>query len=521
MTLTKNFLFVFALAAILLASCHRNSGMHFNVQDYGARNDKSVLSTKAIQKAIDAAYDAGGGKVYFPPGEYLSGTIVLKSNVILYLEAGATLFASQDTIDFKNDFKVIKSNDSGKPGVGETPVFIYARKADNIGIMGKGTIHGQAQRTWEDLHEVDGFIAWETENARLAGIEMKRFYKVHPYICLVFLEECENVTISDVSLIESTDWTLHFKWCNRVFVDNVYIESSLDAGVNSDGIDIDGCTDVVVSNCIIITGDDAIVLKSTMTYPDFRNCENITVTNCVLTSTSTGLKIGTESHGDFRNINFNNCVITNSNRGLSIVIRDGGTAENVVFSDIIIETNRKHFNWWGNGDPVWLVLKKRNPESKLGMIRNISFNNIIAHGQGTSKVEGFPGQPLENILFNNVQLHMYPESLPDKRADDAFFATEVTGLTLENVSVTWNGEPEPAWRHAFSFANIHRLHLNGLQGIQAPTSKGAFISVRDVEDALIERCWPLKGTIEFLKMDGSGNRSIVLNQNHLQGVKAH
>ncbi len=503
---------------LLIMSCKDSAESVVNVRTFGAGGEKNQKVTKQLQKAIDQCYGNGGGRVYFPPGEYLSGTLVLKDNVTLYLEAGATLYASQDTNDYKNDFVVIKSDDSGKLGAGETPVFIYAKGARNIGIQGKGTIHGQALRTYENLKKVDGFIEEETQKAKIAGVEMKMYYKVPPFVCMIFLESCEQVTIRDVSLIESTDWTLHFKWCNKVYVDRIYVESSLTAGVNADGIDIDGCMDVVVSNSIISTGDDAIVLKSTMTYPDYRNCENVTVTNCVLTSTSTALKIGTESYGDFRYITFNNCVIRNSNRGLSIVVRDGGTVENVTFSDITLETDRKHFNWWGNGDPIWLVVKKRFPDSKIGTIRHVTFSNIIAHGQGTSKLEGYPGYPLENIRLDNVQIHMYPEDFPDKRADDAFYASDVNLLSLQDVYVTWNGEPEPAWRNAFSFNQVNRLHLDGLQGNLPPSGKGAFIELEDVKDALIERCWLNKGTGVFLQLNGSGNASVVTDNNYLQDV---
>lgn len=504
--------------ALTMLSCNNSPEHVFNVKDYGALGDTTKMATSAIQKAIDKCTASGGGQVYFPPGEYIAGTIVMKDNVTLYLESGATLFASQDTNHYKNDFIVIKSDDSGKEGAGETPVFIYAKDAKNIGIKGKGTIHGQARRTYEDLKKVDGFIEDITRNARKAGVEMKMYYKVPPFVCLIFFESCEYITIRDVSMIESTDWTLHFKWSDRVFIDNVYIESSLEAGVNSDGIDIDGCKDVVITNSIISTGDDAIVLKSTMTYPDFRDCENVTVSNCVLTSTSTALKLGTESYGDFRNITFNNCVIRNTNRGLSIVVRDGALVENVLFSDITIETNRKHFNWWGNGDPIWLVLKRRYPESTLGMIKNVTFKNIIAYGQGTSKIEGHAEQSLENIQLNNVQLHMLKEEYKDKRAYDGFHAHDVDGLTLKDVLVQWHGEPEPMWENAFSFDNVTRLHLRGLKGAQAPGSKGAFIKLNRVMDGLIEGCWPENDVTTFLRLSGLENDDIYLNDNYLMNV---
>lgn len=350
---------------------------------------------------------------------------------------------------------------------------------------------------------MDGFIADETENARRAGVAMKKYYKVPPYTCMIFLEDCEQITIRDVSLIESIDWTMHFKWCRRLFVQGVYIFSSLEAGVNADGIDIDGCQDVVISDCIIQTGDDSIVLKSTITGEDYQNCENITVTNCSLVSTSTGLKLGTESFGDFRHITFNNCVIRNSNRGLSIVVRDGGTVSDVLFSDITIETDRKPFFWWGDGDPIWLVIRKRNPDSRIGKIQNVTFQNIIAHGQGTSKLEGFPGeQPLENIRLQNVQLHLSAEDLPDKRATNIFRAHNVNGLFLSDVTLRWDTRQgvEPKWSSALVLEKIDGLEMDRVRA-RPNDGRDDIAGIQAAIDAAAEAgggvVWVPKGQFDF------------------------
>lgn len=513
------YLFVVFLLSLLLYSAGHTS--LYNIKDYGAKGIKDQKITQLLQKAVDDCHAAGGGVVYFPPGDYLAGAFVLKSNVTLHLEAGATLWASLDTMDYKTDYKVFKKDDSGKSGSGETPVFIYAKEANHIGITGQGRIHGQARREYRDLEKVDGFIAGITENARQSGVEMKMYYKVRPFTCLIFLESCEHVRIQNISLIESTDWTLHFKWCEKIFIDNIYVESSLEKGVNADGIDVDGCRDVVIANAIISTGDDCIVLKSTITNGVYQNCENVTVSNCVLTSTSTALKLGTESYGDFRHITFNNCTIRNTNRGLSIVVRDGATVDNVLFSNITMETNRKHFNWWGNGDPIWLVVKKRRDDSRVGMIKNVTFQNIIGHGEGTSKIEGFPGdgsspaRSIENIRLQNVQFHLYKESKPDKRCDDAFMTHHVNDLMLENVEVFWQNDVEPKWRNAFTFESIQGLRLINLSGKQAPTNRGCFIQTKAVKNAIIERCFVKPETTTFLTLDGKDNLNFYLNDNYL------
>jgi hypothetical protein len=477
------------LCTILCAQLHRAVGADFLVTSFGAKGDKAQYAGTFIQEAIDACVAAGGGRVVVPPGDYATGTIVLGDHVDLHLEAGATLWASIDAEHYNTDLKVYKQNRTGDPDEGLTKVLIYAVDAEHISINGKGMIHGQAQRVYGPLREVDGFIAEETEHARRSGVPMERWYKEEPHSTMVFLESCSDVLVRDVRLIESSEWTLHFKWCDRVTVHGVYIESSLERGVNADGIDIDGCRNVTVSDCIISTGDDAIVLKTTSTFGIAKPCENVTVTNCVLTSTSTALKLGTESHADFRYINFTNCVVRNTNRGLSIVIRDGATAEHVLFSDIQIECDRKPFFWWGDGDPIWLVVKKRYPDSRVGSIRDVTFSNIRAKGQGTSRIEGFEGSPIENIRMEHVSLVMEPEDMPDKRATDILQFTRCENVNLRNVVLDWAYPEVPAeqWRYAMYLDGVEGGEIVDVScGVSGVSEEVELIRFRDVQNMLVE-----------------------------------
>lgn len=494
---------------VLLSIHHVYPQQVFNVKDYGASGNKDEIVTRAIQKAIDTCHDKGGGTVYFPAGDYLSGTIVLKSNVTLHIAQGATLFASQDTADYDVPFNIYKHNNPHQP------VLIYAEGAHNISIEGKGMIHGQARRTYEDLKSVDSFIAEETENARKSGVEMKTHYKIPPYVSLIYLVSCQNVKITDVSIIESVDWTLHVQWSERVYISNCYIQSSLEAGVNADGIDVDGCRDVTISDCIIETGDDAIVLKSTLTNDRYESCENITVTNCVLTSTSSALKIGTETYGDFKNILFNNCTFKNSNRGFGIIVRDGGTVSDVIVSNITMDLDRKHFNWWGSADPIWLVVLKRTPDSKVGMIKNIMIDNIIAHGQGTSKMEGFEGKRIQNITLSNVQLFMHAEDKPDKRATHGLVVREVENLTLDQVSVYWDEEKmEEKWQSAMLAEDVNFLTINSFRGRQGKkNSTDPVIALHNVQNAIVRRVEPVANTDVLVKISGKQAKNIKLLNN--------
>lgn len=497
------------LSLLLLIFCYsctsQKSPYYLNVKDFGATGTKSQLATKSIQAAIDSCHAQGGGTVYFPPGEYTAASLLLKSNVTLHLEAGSVLYAS------KNEEDYVKR--------GRYKALINADKAENIGICGKGKIDGQATYLRKPRTNFDNFAKEQYEIAIKAGVPYEYWQRQPAHIFMTIFKECKNLKMTEVTLVNSPIWCLHIEWCENVFIDNIAIFSDLEKGVNSDGIDIDCSKNVVISNCIIATADDAICMKTK--NPD-KSCEDITVSNCILTSTSTALKLGTESRGDFKNINFNNCVIKNSNRGLSIVVRDGATVENVNFSDIIVNCNRKEYYWWGSADPIWLVVRKRNKDSKVGTIKNVTFNNIIAHGQGTSKIEGFDTRNIENIKLNNLQFFMHPEDAIDKRATHAFFARNVDGLTLSDVSVSWDKyKPEAKWQDAFNFLNINGLHLNGLKGKQAPTAKnGSFISLQKVNDAIIERCIATKNTNRFINIS-IDCQNIHMSQNFTKNAKSH
>jgi hypothetical protein len=396
------------------------------ITGHGAVADQAVPSTAAIQRAIDAAHAAGGGTVVVPPGRFLTGTVELKSGVRLDLEAGAVLLASRNPADYNSI------------GIDNAPVLIRAHQARDIAITGRGTIDGQAVQEWGPLGEVDSFIAAETEIARKAGIEMKRAHTVKPNPCLVYFTDCANVLLEDASFLNSAFWSVHLGTCHNVTVRGLRIETSLETGVNADGLDIDSCRDVRVSDCTISTGDDAICLKTTIKAGG-KPCEDIVVTGCTLVSTSCALKLGTESHGDFRRIVFSDCVIRNSNRGIGIFVRDGANVSDVLFSNLVIECDRKHFNWWGDGDPIRFVVLKRKPESRLGSIRNVVVSNVLARGQGTSVIAGHPGEGrVENITLRGVRLVMEAEATADKRATHGLILRDLKDVTLDDLRVSWD-----------------------------------------------------------------------------------
>ena len=478
---------------------------HYNVLEYGAKTDTTVLSTHAIQKAIDACYENGGGVVQFPEGHYLTGTIVLKSNVSLVLDKGAVIYASRNINHYR-----MPLNEATKP------ILIYANGADSISISGDGEINGQASHEYIDLKKTDRYIKETTKNAKLAGVEMKRYYIVKPNVGLINFANCKKVKMNGVIIRESSFWSVHMVKCSDVEINSIQIYSSLERGVNADGLDINSCQRVNVSNCLVETGDDAIVLKTRYNV----RCEHIKVSNCTLTSSSSALKIGTETRGDFNDILFENCTVKNSNRGMSIVVLDGASVSNVKFSNINIECNRRHFNWWGNADAVWLFVGKRYEESEIGEIRNISFENISAIVRGTSRVESEFANRIHDIRFENFKIRMKKEDYADKRADHAFLAKSVDGLVLNNIDISWDEDKiEPKWRSALYLEDVHNSEVygfNGRQGILG--SEVPVVQLWNSSDMSLSNLRFSKGSETGVRIGGDRTGDVRINRLDVDGV---
>jgi len=498
---------------LLLNALPGGAANWYDVTSYGATGRKDDNAQPAIQRAIDACAASGGGTVYFPPGAYTSSTLELRSYVTLHLEAGATLYASRQ----EETYNLRKESGYQETGV---PVLLYGRNLTRIAITGKGTVDGQAEHAWNPLSDVDNFIAAETELAHQAGIEMKRAYVVGPRVSLLYLVGCTDVHLENVSFVRSPHWTLHLAHCERVFLRGLTIFTDPKYGVNADGIDIDGCRNVMVSDCRVFTGDDAICLKSTNRDGQYTDCEDITITNCTLSSTSAGLKIGTETCGNFRRIVFSNCVITDSNRGIGIFVRDGGTVEDVIFSNLVIDCRRKHFNWWGDGDALRLVVLQRTPQSKVGTIRNVLIQNVVGRVQGTSRLEGHATSPLRNITLSNVQLRMEPEGQPDKRATDALHVGMAHEISLNDLRIDWAVEgAEPKWRSALRAEGVTGLQVDRLTTRQGLTrSDSPAVDLINCRAVSLRNSTAAAGTGTFLSVAGRASGDIRLFANHLAGA---
>ena len=476
----------------------------YDVRAYGASGVKEEDAQAAIQQAIDACAQAGGGIVYFPPGAYTSGTIHLRSHVRIHLEAGATIYSSKHRASFD------------KHGL------FYGENVENITLEGRGTVHGQAEYEWRLSDMRDWYIYPNQILAEKAGMPLMRAFPTpDSYGNLVLLVDCTDVCIRGLSFLHSPSWTMHLFGCERLVIDGIYVHTSLKSGVWADGIDPDGCKDVRISNCTIETGDDALVFYSGHTYGPARPCENITVSNCRLTSASSALKFCDGNEAAIRNVTIDNCVITGSNRGIAFMVFDGGVLENVVMTNLTVECKPFDWFWWGEGDPLHFNLIQRSEidpnidktkERPAGIIRNVLIRDVIARGIGPCLLHGHPDSLLENVTIENVRLTVaHDPHTPLQRSGNALTLENARNFCLKDVEVTWEVTDSPQWRSALAVQNVHDLTLDGVSVRQAPgDTDAAAIEGRDIDKAVVRHCKAQAGTGTFMHLAGRGTHDIVL-----------
>ncbi len=489
-------------------------GAVFNVRDYGATGLKDDLAQVALQAAVDACAAAGGGTVYVPPGDYTSGTVHLRSHVRLFVEAGAVVHSLHDKSRFDRE------------------ALLYGEDLVDVAIEGRGVFDGGGayDRRLKGDHEDDFIRPNQLEMEALGLPLMRSFPKPDRYGKLLLLVRCADVRIAGVSFLDSPSWTMHLVHCERLVVDGVHVRTSLQDGVWADGIDPDGCKDVRIANCTIETGDDALVFYSMDWFGPARPCENITVTNCRLSSASSAIKFCDGNIAGIRNVTIDNCVITGSNRGVSFMTFDGGAVENVVLSNLVIETRRHEWFWWGDGEPFHFDIRKRSevhanwpPEKDrpAGAIRNVKIQNVIARGQGSSVCSGHPDSWLDGVSFENVKLTVAhdPDAAYDKAVHGLVFK-RARGLRLRDVEVVWDGPVSEKWRSALAFEEVRDLVLDGVSAAQAPGADQAPAVLLDrVDGAVVRDCRAAEGTGTFLTLAGEGTKDILLERNDFRKAR--
>jgi len=458
----------------------------FNITQYGAVGDGKNLTSAAINNAIDAASSAGGGTVYFPAGTWLCGSIHLKSNVTLFLEQGSTILVTDDPEAYDapepNDWEHFQ--DFGHSHFHNS--LMWGAGLENVAIEGPGRIYGKG-------------LTRSEKQPRLGN----------KAICLKL---SRNVTIKDISILQGGWFGILATGVDNLTIDNVKIDT------NRDGMDIDACRNVHISNCSVNSPyDDGICLKADYSLGFFRDVENVTITNCHVTGFDPGtfldgtyqrtlfhepnssgptgrIKFGTESSGGFKQIAISNSVFEYC-RGLALETVDGGQLEDVTISNIVMHDIAN--------SPIFLRLgsRLRSPKNTpVGELRRISISNFTVYNADPrfgSIISGIPGHDIQDVKLSNIRIYyrgggtkgqaalnpaenetMYPE--PRMFGDIpayGFFIRHVTGLQLNDVQVSYLNED---FRPAFLLEHVSGVKFDNATGQHAagiPT-----IVLKDVDD---------------------------------------
>ena len=462
----------------------------FNVRQFGARGDGLAKDSKAIQAAIDAA-GALGGSVYLPPGKYLSGTVRLKSHVILFLDAGATLAASPDKEDFDPYEKLNFKSFSDDETTDFHHALVRAQDAEHIGIVGPGTIDGNRTKR----------------------------HGPKP----IALKNCRHITVRDITLRNAPNYNISLLGCDYVNVEGVTILNGY-----ADGIDPDCCHHVRIANCYVEAFDDAIVPKASFALGYRRSTENVTVTNCVLTTGCNCFKLGTESSGDFKNITVSNCAMFarpdlwkhKPTSGVALEMVDGASVERIAVSNLVmVDIESPIFIRLGNRGRAQAVPK---PEHLEG----ISLSDIVATGaERASSITGIPGFHVRRLTLQNIRIsakgggtaelarkdvpeleNKYPDAdMFDDLPAYGLFCRHAETLVLDNVHFHLD---QPDARPAMILDRVEDLELRA-SSAAPPSGEEPAIALRNVRRCFMQGLRAQPGTRTLCKLTGAQTARIM------------
>lgn len=393
-----------------------------NIMDYGAAADGSTLNTEAIQQAIDACAQEGGGTVLVPAGRFVTGTIRLKSNVELHLAHGAVLKASEALADYNElgeypqNYDCLSEDWCGKH-------LIIAVEQENVAITGSGVIEGCAEAYFAGPKKFCTEYIW-SEGYYTTGEE--RPVRPGQMVCFI---ECRHVLVQDITLRNSTAWNLFLQGCDYVKVRGLSILNSKQHA-NTDGIDIDCCSFVTVSDCLIDTGDDCIAIRGCaqrLTVHPGKKCEYITISNCVLSNSPCAVRFGVGT-GEIHHVTISDCVIARSGEGLTFMTgwqgRGGVRISDINISNIV-------------GDDVGIPLQMYAWEAQ---IERVTIHNYRANCKCNVRIQGRPGW-IRDLVLENVDIYdkeheiQHPEDAKIQRGDAILVLAGVERLQLDKVRI--------------------------------------------------------------------------------------
>lgn len=441
----------------------------FNILKYGAVSGLTRNNTVAIQKAIDAAAQKGG-RVVVPPGNYVTGPLLLKSNVELHLQKDAVLAGSEKRMDYSE----------GKMSV------ITCLNQKNVSVTGRGVIDGHGREVVENALMLlnEGKLEDDPEWLVKRPTERNR-----PSV--LFFKQCTNVKVTGIIIKNAASWVQNYKECTGVLIDSITVQST--AYWNNDGIDIVDSKKVRISNSYFNAADDAICLKSEIT-DGF--CEDVVVENCVARSSANGFKIGTGSLGGFRNITVKNLTVFDTYRSaVALETVDGAFLENVHVSDVKARNT---------GNAIFIRLGHRNKDNRYSTLQQVLIENVQAeiplrkpdmgypvegplpkvppHNLLPASITGLPGHAVKEVELRNIHItyaggasrqkaEVKPDSLSNIPENPAgypeftmfgelpawgFYVRHAEGIVMKNCTVTLK---ETDFRPALVFDDVKKLTL--------------------------------------------------------------
>ncbi len=443
--------------------------------DFGAKGDGRTKDTAALQRCLDHCAQTGGTFVLDPHRKFLSGSLTLPAGTTFHLAQGSTLIASPDRADYH-----------------DTGALLFAKDGEGIHINGTGLIDGNF-RAFFPPKGPDGYPVPQPflgPYDPLYGANMRNPADGRPR--MILLVNCKQVSLQDFTIRDSPTWTIHPVGCEGLHIAGLSILNDLDVP-NCDGIDIDHCRQVRIESCNIVAGDDCLILKASRNFGQYGPCEGITITNCTLESSSAGIKIEAEGPYPVRSAVISNCSIVRSNRGISFLNRDGAMVEDMLFTGMTIETKMRPSMWWGSGEPIAISSVPRSQGQPAGRVSNVSFVDMICHGESGVYLRGTPGAELSNISLRNVDLTIEKTTAVaggfyDMRPGDTFgssgldrrdiagvFGSDLDGLDMNGVRVNWQGTVPAYYGAAVELHRCKGLSMIQVTGRAAHAGKSATI----------------------------------------------
>jgi Pectate lyase superfamily protein/Right handed beta helix region len=508
----------------------------FDVREYGAAGDGKTLDTKSIQQAIRAASTAGGGRVVFSPGTYLTGTIELLSNVTLDVQAGAVILGSANLADYGSisEYGFAHQYGTDSTGEGERVGILVARNVENIAIVGQGAIDGNADAFY-DFQKPHYGIDFDPKYTRQGQEFMKSILDLgdgpvetkpagRPGTMIVFTQ-ATGVLIRDVTLRNAPNWTLHLNHTRRGVIRGIHIVNSL-LLPNNDGIDCLGCKDVHISDCDIAAGDDDFA---------FYGSDDVGVDNCSLVSRSAGIRLENTRYGTFSNLTIH------SNRGIGIFERSGTTA-NLSFANIAIATQLLTGHWWGKAEPIFIAVGPAQG-GKQPEVRDVHFLNIFGEAEAGMVVYGDEQSWIHNLSFEQVRFHIRaPRQKVAELAGGNFdfrwtaqqlsravfqhdipglYARYVDGFDIHGLQVEWAKDLPDYFSDAIEGEDLRNLRLERFAGSEAKEKSGrAAIVLRRSKGVSLSDSRALPGTSVFMRLEDVSGEGLFIGNDLRQAKRA-